>query len=144
MSHTVDAALEFLRTCEAYCAKFILASEVESKCHKNGFLLIPQRKWRMILTIDEGHQKLRRKDMTISWPDGSTTKCVATYDKSLEAYRISGFPKGFYYLSSDRAGDVIVLGRTSNNQYQAHIISHDEDIEDFAARSGLYLYSNQI
>jgi len=82
-------------------------------------------------------EKGENKDefITITWQNDLVTESRAIYYGvgTRNEYRLTRFGKGFPYLTDDNVGDLLVLCRLPRKNYQAYVLSADDDIDEFFA-----------
>lgn len=139
MSELLQSAIDSVQSSSvAYC-RFITANDTGTTgAHQAGFY-IP--KCAAPLFFDEPGVKGENKDkfVSIKWQGDFTTDSRMIYygRGTRNEYRITRFGKDFPFLSDDNVGNLMVLAQKSPEDYEAFVLSADDDIDDFLLRFNL-------
>lgn len=131
----LEKAIQSAQQSEISFCKFIKPNDTGSTGgHQAGFHL-PINSWPLF--FDEPGEKGSNKDhfATIKWQDDfETTSRFIYYGVSTRnEYRLTRFGRGFPYLNDENVGDLFILVKINRDFFEAYILSHDEDIENFFA-----------
>ena len=119
--------------------KTISANDVgRTGSHQSGFYL-PKAIWKAFTLrgpIDgENHDHL----VSVTWPDERITDSrIVWYGKRTRSeYRMTRFGRGFPYLDDECVGNLLVLVRTGDDTFNAHVLDLEADIEALQAGLGV-------
>ncbi len=107
--------------------------------HQCGFYL-PKSAHRVLLPNfppkDEENFTIQVK---VLWQNEyGTDSTIKWYGKKTRSeYRLTGFGRGFPWLTADNVGDLLVLVRTGDALFHAYMVSLNEDIADIQAGLGV-------
>jgi len=135
MENLLRATIETAQKAEHAYTKFITPNDVGATGgHQYGFH-IHKTAWPMFFNRPGEKGEQLSEHITITWQQELTTESRAIYygEKSRNEYRLTRFGKGFPYLTDEHIGDLLVLCRLPQNNYQAFVLQSDEDIEEFFA-----------
>ena len=124
--------------------KFISANDCGlTGAHQAGFYL-PKSAWRSFTPHPPGGGKNVKHRVFIRWPDSRETESDITWygQGTRSEYRLTRFGRGFPWLSPDMVGNLLVLIPRTRDQFTAHVLQTEEDIEEIQAALGLeFTYS---
>lgn len=143
MADILQKAIQLVQKATVAFSKYITANDTGSTGgHQSGFH-IHKNSWPLF--FDKPGEKGTNKDkfITIRWQDDFETESRFIYygTKTRNEYRLTRFGKKFPYLQDECVGDLLVMGKISDNYYSAFILQTDQDIEDFFA--ALNISSNE-
>ncbi len=135
MSTLLEKAIQLVQNTDIAFSKFITANDVGATgAHQYGYH-IHKKAWPLL--FDSPGEKGSNKDkyLTVKWQDDFETSSRFIYygRGSRDEYRLTRFGKGFPYLANDNIGDLLILGKHSEDFYEAYVLSSDSEIEDFFA-----------
>jgi EcoRII C terminal/Restriction endonuclease EcoRII, N-terminal len=106
--------------------------------HQCGFHL-PKSAWSYFAPFGPVKGRNDAQGVLVRWPDGTTTKSVVTWygAKSRSEYRLTRFGRNFRFRHPDDVGAVLVLIRTDDWVFDAHVLRAEQDIEAVAVALGL-------
>lgn len=125
----------------AFC-KFLAPNDVGlTKSHQSG-VYIPLQCCEILFddfTYEtRPHGSNPKRDVKILWQDGKTTNSAITYyGASKDEFRITKFGRCFPYLKPQNNGDLFILIRNGESEYQTFILDTEEDINFFLEIFGL-------
>lgn len=139
MSEILTSAIRSVQHSKAAWCRFITGNDTGTTgSHQAGFY-IP--KCASELLFDEpGHKgENKEKIVQIKWQDDFTTEsCMKYYGQGTRnEYRITRFGRGFPYLQDDNVGDLLILAKYSEEDYEGYVLSTDDDIDEFFATFNL-------
>jgi hypothetical protein len=128
----------FNKSEKAY-AKFITGNDAGATgAHQSGFHISKQG-WSLF--FDKPGEKGQNKDIfiTIKWQDDFETDSRFIYygEKTRNEYRLTRFGKGFPFLTDEYVGDLLIICQSQEKNYQAFVITGDENVEDFLSGTDL-------
>ena len=139
MSEILTSAIRSVQNSRAAWCRFITGNDTGTTgSHQAGFY-IP--KCASELLFDEpGHKgENKEKIVKIKWQDDFTTEsCMKYYGQGTRnEYRITRFGRDFPYLQDDNVGDLLILAKYSEEDYEGYVLSTDDDIDEFFATFNL-------
>jgi len=122
----------------AYC-HYITPNDVGATGgHQCGFTFAKQC---YPMFFDEPGEKGTNKDKTIDiiWQKDVTIQSRAIYYGvgTRNEYRLTRFGRGFEFLRDDYIGSLQIMTRSSDGEYNAYVLSDQDNIEDFIATFNL-------
>jgi hypothetical protein len=117
----------------AYC-KYLSANDTKATGgHQSGYL-ISKSAWQMFLDEEPKKGENLKANITIKWQADFETNATFTYYGAVKnEFRLTGFGKYFPFREEDNVGDLLIITKLSKNYFNAYIISHDIEIEEFFA-----------
>ncbi|MBO7558487.1 MAG: restriction endonuclease [Bacteroidaceae bacterium] len=139
MSEILTSAIRSVQHSRAAWCRFITGNDTGTTgSHQAGFY-IP--KCASELLFDEpGHKgENKEKIVKIKWQNDFTTEsCMKYYGQGTRnEYRITRFGREFPYLQDDNVGDLLILAKYSEEDYEGYVLSADDDIDEFFATFNL-------
>ena len=139
MSEILYSAIRSVQQSKAAWCRFITGNDTGTTgSHQAGFY-IP--KCASELLFDQPGQKGENKEKTvqIKWQNDFTTEsCMKYYGQGTRnEYRITRFGRGFPFLQDDNVGDLLIIAKSTEEDYAGYVLSSDEDIDDFFATFNL-------
>jgi type II restriction enzyme len=105
--------------------------------HQAGFYL-PKPVWEMYTPHGPEPGRNDKHPVLITWQDGRVTHSVVTwYGRRKREYRLTRFGPDFPFLAEDVVGDLFVLIPRNQQEFNAHVLDYDEDIEELRIALGL-------
>lgn len=135
MAFTDPKAAAIRAVMNATCAytKYITQNDTNIRSHQSGYYLHKDA-WKLF--FDEPFKKGQNIDKLaqITWQSEFTTQSrVVYYGAKKNEYRLTRFQKDFPFRSDDCIGDLLIICRMANDDYQAFVLESDDDINDFFA-----------
>jgi hypothetical protein len=117
----------------AYC-KYLAANDTKAtKAHQSGYL-ISKSAWKLFLQKKPAPGMNLKVKAKIKWQQSFITNSVFTYYGSAkDEFRLTRFGRKFPFREKSNVGDLLIICKVKNNYYEAYILSHDDEIEDFFA-----------
>ena len=139
MSEILNLAVQSVCRSKAAWCRFITGNDTGTTgSHQAGFY-IP--KCASELLFDEPGRKGENKErlVQIKWQDDFITQsCMKYYGQGTRnEYRITRFGRSFPFLQDDNVGDLLIIAKYTEEDYQGFVLSSDEDIDDFFATFNL-------
>ncbi|CAN5361442.1 type II restriction endonuclease [soil metagenome] len=121
----------------AYC-KFLSANDTKATGgHQSGYL-VSKFAWSLFLKKEPRKGENIKVNVSIEWQGDFTTSSTFTYyGAAKNEFRLTNFGRNFPYREEDNAGDLFILARVEEGSFQAFILEHDEDIEEFFTSFGI-------
>ena len=139
MSEILDSAIHSVQQSKASWCRFITGNDTGATgSHQAGFY-IP--KCASELLFDEpGHRgENKEKIVQIKWQNSFTTEsCMKYYGQGTRnEYRITRFGRGFPFLQDDNVGDLLIIAKYTEEDYEGYVLNADKDIDEFFATFNL-------
>lgn len=139
MSDILNSAIQSVQQSKAAWCRFITGNDTgKTGSHQYGFY-IPKGASRLI--FDQPGKKGENKDkfVQIKWQNDFTTDSrIIYYGKGTRnEYRITRFGSNFPFLQDDNVGDLLIFAILTEDDYEAYVLSSDEDIDEFFATFNL-------
>ena len=139
MSEILNTAIQSVRKSQAAWCRFITGNDAGTTgSHQAGFY-VP--KCALALLFDKPGIKGENKEKTvrIRWQDDFTTESRMKYygQKTRNEYRITRFGRNFPFLQDDNVGDLLVIAKFTEEEYEGYVLSSDDDIDGFMAAFNL-------
>lgn len=134
-NNLLTSVIDSLSTAKAAWCRFITANDVGATGgHQAGFY-VP--KCASVVLFDKPCEKgeYKEKIVNIKWQnDFSTESCMKYYgQKTRNEYRITRFGKNFRFLQEDNIGNLLILAKHTERDYEGFVLDTDEDIDTFFA-----------
>ncbi len=131
MENILGLAIESVNKSEVSYCKFLSANDTKATGgHQSGYLL-GKSSWPLFLSHEPKDKDILKKDIVIKWQNDFETNSVFTFYPSKNELRLTRFQRKFPYRDEEYVGDLFVLSRKGANFFEAFILSHDDEIEDF-------------
>ena len=139
MSEIINIAIQRVQCSLSAWCRYITGNDTgRTGAHQAGFY-IP--KCASSLLFDKPGIKGENKEriVTIKWQnDFYTNSAFKYYGKgSRNEYRVTRFGKNFPFLSDNNVGDLLIIAKFSNDDYEGFVLSEDDDIDIFFATFNL-------
>ncbi len=138
MKNLLLKAIQSVQKAElAYC-KFLSANDTKATGgHQSGYL-ISKSAWSLFLKNEPQKGENVKVNISIEWQGDFTTESTFTYyGAAKNEFRLTNFGRSFPFREEDNVGDLFILTRIEGNNFQAFILEHDEDIEEFFTSFGI-------
>jgi len=119
--------------------KFITPNDVGlTGSHQCGFYL-PKAAWRMYSPQGPREGVNAEYSVRVTWPDGRITDSrVKWYGRRTRSeYRLTRFGRDFPWLVVDSVGDLLVLVMKSRQEFLAHVLDLEDDIQEIQSALGV-------
>ncbi|MBN1915874.1 restriction endonuclease [Candidatus Dojkabacteria bacterium] len=138
-NNLVNNAINLVNKSDIAFTKFITANDtVATGAHQSGFYL---HRNSYPLFFDKAGVKGSNKDkfVKIKWQGDFETESRFIYygTGTRNEYRLTRFGRNFPFLQENNIGNLIVIGRITDDYYEAFVLSSDDDTEDFLSAFGL-------
>lgn len=128
---SVESAIADALTAGHALCKFIKRNDVGATgAHQCGFHL-PKPAWTLFSPHAPIKGRVDKSPVHIRWPRGITTNSVITWygAKTRSEYRLTCFGRRFPWMDESYVGCLLVLVPYSLNNFSAHVLETDADIE---------------
>ena len=121
---------------EAFC-KFLSANDAgKTGGHQSG-ILISRSASSMLFDGYLPNDRILKRQVKISWQDGSVTTSNFTWYSSKKELRVTSFGRGFPFLRPEQTGSLFVFTMQDKEDYSGFFLDTDDDIDDFLAAFNL-------
>lgn len=130
-----NKAIQSVQDSEIAFSKYITANDTGATGgHQAGFH-VHKNAWPLFFDTPGEKGANRDKYVTIKWQDDFETVSRFIYygTGTRNEYRLTRFGRGFPFLQDDNIGDLLVISKKADDYYEAFVLHHDEDIDDFFA-----------
>lgn len=138
MSEILNSAISSVQQSKGAFCRFITANDTHaSGSHQCGFLM-PIAAYPLIF----GHDKIKgeNKDVwvNIRWQnDRVTNNRMIYYGKAKNELRITRFGNNFPFFEEDYVGDLLIIAKHTDEDYEGFVLSTEDDIETFMSHFNL-------
>lgn len=131
----LNKAIQAVQDSEIAFSKYITANDTGATGgHQAGFH-VHKNAWPMFFDSPGEKGVNRDKYVTIRWQDDFETESRFIYygTGTRNEYRLTRFGRGFPFLQDDNIGDLLIITKKACEYYEAFVLHHDEDIDNFFA-----------
>lgn len=114
----------------SFC-KFLSANDSGATGGHQSGILISKKAATMLFSEYLPPKGILKREIKISWPDGSVTDSVFTWYSSKNELRITKFGRGFPFLTPDQTGSLFIFTRQDKEDYSGFFLNTDDEIEEF-------------
>jgi hypothetical protein len=135
MDTSLQKAVETVKVSQISYCKYITANDAGSTgAHQAGYH-VHKNGWPLFFDVPGTKGENKDVFVTIKWQaDFETSSRFIYYGVGTrDEYRLTRFGKGFPFLADENVGDLLIICKTGDSYFEAFVLSHDEDIEDFFA-----------
>lgn len=139
MSEILNAVIQSVQRSEAALCRFITGNDTGTTgSHQAGFY-IPKCASKLLFDKPGIKGENKEKTVKIVWQnDFITESCMKYYGQGTRnEYRITRFGRNFPFLQDENVGDLLILIKLTEEDYEGYVLSSDEDIDDFFATFNL-------
>jgi type II restriction enzyme len=133
MESKLSEAIKSVQQSDIAFSKYIKANDTGSTGgHQSGFH-IHKKAWPLLFAEEGVKGSNKDKFVKIKWQDDFETDSRFIYYGvgTRNEYRLTRFGKGFPFLQDDNIGDLLIISKKSDTDYEAFVLQSDEDIESF-------------
>ena len=115
----------------AFC-RFLSANDTRATGgHQYGFLL-PIAAYPIIFNQDKVKGENKDKTVKIRWQNDLMTESrMIYYGKAKNELRITRFGNNFPFLEEEHVGDLLIVSKQTDDDYEGFVLSTEEDIDTF-------------
>ena len=139
MSEILISAIRSLQQSNAAWCRFITGNDTGTTgSHQAGFY-VPKCASKLLFDEPGRKGENKEKKVQIKWQNDFTTEsCMKYYGQGTRnEYRITRFGRGFPFLQDDNVGDLLIIAKLTNEDYDGYVLSSDEEIDEFFATFNL-------
>lgn len=135
MDSILQNAVQSAQKAEIAFSKFITANDTGSTGGHQAGYHIHKNAWSLF--FKNTGEKGTNSDLmvTIKWQNDFETNSRFIYYGvgTRNEYRLTRFGKGFPFLSDENVGDLLIICKKAETEYEAFVLQEDNEIEDFFA-----------
>ena len=146
MNDILSSAIHSVSQSKGAFCRFLSANDTHATGgHQYGFLL-PIAAYPIIFNHDKVKGENKDKTVKIRWQnDLETDSRITYYGKAKNELRITRFGNDFPYLEEEHVGDLLIISKQSDDDYEGYVLSTEDDIDMFMLQFNLSAdRSNQI
>jgi hypothetical protein len=116
--------------------KFISANDAGSTGSHQSGLYLPNSSWPIFFDSPGIKGKNKDRPITILWETDeieTKSRCIWYGERTRREYRLTRFGKGFPYLKDEHIGSLVILVKTSEDEFSGWVLDSDYEIETFLA-----------
>lgn len=137
MSEQCEKAIQSVKTSMKSFCKFLSANDSgETGGHQAG-ILVSKKAYSMMFDGEIPKTGISKREVKISWPDGSVTTSRFTYYTSKKELRITSFGRRFAFLRSEQTGSLFVFTMQDSEDYTGFFLDTEDDIDNFLEVMGI-------
>ena len=132
MNELLSSAIQSVMQSEGAFCRFITANDTHaSGSHQAGFLM-PIAAYPMIFNQEKIKGENKDLMVNIRWQnDRITNNRMIYYGKAKNELRITRFGKNFPFFEEDYVGDLLIIAKRTDEDYDGYVLSTEDDIETF-------------
>lgn len=146
MSDFLFSAIQSVMQSKGAFCRFITANDTRAnRSHQNGFLM-PIAAYPIIFNQEKVKGENKDQRVKIRWQnDRVTNNRMIYYGKAKNELRITCFGKNFQFFDEDYVGDLLIIAKHTDEDYEGYVLSTEDDIETFMSYFNLSTeQTNQI
>lgn len=137
MSWTSDCTIQSVKNAKASFCKFLSANDTGATGGHQSGILISVSASSMLFKEYLPKSGILKREVKITWPDGSITNSRFTYYSSKKELRITTFGRGFNFLRPDQTGSLFVFTQQDYEDYSGYFLDTDDEINEFMEVMGI-------
>jgi len=132
MNELLSSAIQSVTRSKGAFCRFLSANDTHATGgHQYGFLL-PIAAYPIIFNQDKVKGENKDKMVKIRWQDDLVTDSRMTYyGKAKNELRITRFGNDFPYFEEDHVGDLLIISKQTDDDYEGFVLSTEDDIDTF-------------
>ena len=132
MNDTLTSAIQSVMQSKGSFCRFITANDTHaSGSHQAGFLM-PIAAYPLIFNQEKVKGENKDQWVNIRWQnDRVTNNRMIYYGKAKNELRITRFGKSFPFFEEDYVGDLLIIAKQTDIDYEGYVLSTEDDIETF-------------
>ncbi len=132
MNELTSLAIQSVTQSQGAFCRFLSANDTHATGgHQYGFLL-PIAAYPIVFNQEKIKGENKDIDVTIRWQnDLETESRITYYGKAKNELRITRFGKDFPYLEEDHVGDLLIIAKQTDHDYEGFVLSTEDDIDTF-------------
>lgn len=132
MSELIFSAIQSVTQSKGAFCRFLSANDTHATCgHQCGFLL-PIASYPIIFNQEKVKGENKDKTVKIRWQNDIVTDSrMIYYGKAKNELRITRFGNDFPYLDEEHVGDLLIIAKQTDEDYDGFVLSTEDDIDTF-------------
>lgn len=132
MEDILNKAIESVQKSKISFCKYLSANDTKAtNSHQSGYL-VSKSAWKLFLEEEPIKGSNIKVNFRIKWQDSFETPSTFTYyGAAKNEFRLTNFGKKFPFREEENVGDLFILSKVDDDYYEAFVLSHDEEIDDF-------------
>lgn len=132
MNELLSSAIQSVTQSKGAFCRFLSANDTHATGgHQYGFLL-PIAAYPIIFNHDKVKGENRDKTVKIRWQNDLMTESrMIYYGKAKNELRITRFGNNFPFLEEEHVGDLLIVSKQTDDDYEGFVLSTEEDIDTF-------------
>ena len=132
MDELLSSAIQSVTQSKGAFCRFLSANDTHATGgHQYGFLL-PIAAYPIIFNQDKVKGENKDKMVKIRWQNDLVTDSRMTYyGKAKNELRITRFGNDFPYFDEDHVGDLLIIAKQTDDDYEGFVLSTEDDIDTF-------------
>ena len=138
MNEVLSLAIQSVTQSEGAFCRFLSANDTHATGgHQYGFLL-PIAAYPIIFNQDKVKGENKDKTVKIRWQnDLETESRITYYGKAKNELRITRFGNDFPFFAEEHVGDLLIIAKHSDDDYEGYVLSTEDDIDTFMSHFNL-------
>lgn len=132
MNEILSLAIQSVTQSKGAFCRFLSANDTHATGgHQYGFLL-PIAAYPIIFNQDKVKGENKDKTVKIRWQnDLETDSRMTYYGKAKNELRITRFGNDFPFLEEEHVGDLLIIAKQTDDDYEGYVLSTEDDIDTF-------------
>lgn len=132
MSELIFSAIQSVTQSKGAFCRFLSANDTHATSgHQCGFLL-PIASYPIIFNQEKVKGENKDKTVKIRWQNDIVTDSrMIYYGKAKNELRITRFGNDFPYLDEEHVGDLLIIAKQTDEDYDGFVLSTEDDIDTF-------------
>ena len=138
MDEILTSAIQSVTQSKGAFCRFLSANDTHATGgHQYGFLL-PIAAYPIIFNQDKVKGENKDKTVKIRWQNDLETESRLTYyGKAKNELRITRFGNDFPFFAEEHVGDLLIIAKQTDDDYEGYILSTEDDIDTFMSHFNL-------
>lgn len=138
MDEILSLAIQSVTQSKGAFCRFLSANDTHATGgHQYGFLL-PIAAYPIIFNQDKVKGENKDKTVKIRWQNDLETESRLTYyGKAKNELRITRFGNDFPFFAEEHVGDLLIIAKQTDDDYEGYILSTEDDIDTFMSHFNL-------
>ena len=132
MNELISSAIQSVTQSKGAFCRFLSANDTHATGgHRCGFLL-PIAAYPIIFNQEKVKGENKDRMIKIRWQNDLVTDSRMTYyGKAKNELRITRFGNDFPYFEEDHVGDLLIIAKQTDDDYEGFVLSTEDDIDTF-------------
>lgn len=132
MNELLSSAIQSVTQSKGAFCRFLSANDTHATGgHQYGFLM-PIAAYPIIFNQEKVKGENKDKTVKIRWQNDLVTESrMIYYGKAKNELRITRFGNDFPYFEEDHVGDLLIISKQTDDDYEGFVLSTEDDIDTF-------------